>query len=1406
MKTPRIPTKAALTALALALGNGTMNAASVTLTNNDASNTTSLTSAGKWNNGAVPSAANDYYTGTNFIRTPQGSNYVTFAGHSLTLQPPDSQGTPMRSIIYKGAGNDTYIINNLTNAGGVINSGAGNVTPPTFTGNMMYVVSNSTIQADQGSFVIGYPLSGSADLTNTGGRTVYYTNNNSAFTGRFVVVGSSTIAFSNSVSGFPGNPAVSTPDQISLGAGCTLIDFKGMTYNNANGGITLGGAATINSSCPYGSATVIGVPIVDNGGGYSLSKSGGGTLTLSADNVFSGNFNLNGITTNSQLNINNANAIGTGTFVVQGGNFASIDNTSGSAITLANNNAQTWNNDFRFIGTSSLDMGNGTVSIAALRSITVVSNTFSVGQVTDGGAGYGLTKNGNGTLTLNGGGAYVGKTTINGGTLAIIGAGSTMYSTNVFIASGAKLDASAVGGLTLNAGEAFGGSGTMAGSLTDASGVVFIPGGSTTYGTLMVNGDLTLNGGAAMNFDLSNVTTPGSGTNDLIAVSGAFNLAGSTTLNVNFVNGVPPNGSIYTLIQYGSFSGSVDGLVAPAGTYITNNTTAGAIQLVTTHIPAVLTWQGDGSVNVWDVNTTANWLQSGTNQTFFGGDAVTFDNTGSASPAITLTGTIIPGSVTVNASQDYTFTGSGIEGSGVFTKAGSGTLVLDNNNTYTGPTVINGGVLQIGAGASTGTLGTGTVTNNSVLVFNRGDDVTASQAVTGTGSITNAGMAGTVLLSGNLSCESVNMFGYGSLVLSGSNTFAGPTLVSYGTLIARSTNALGSASGATVVRDGGQLFVDVNLNIADEPIFIDGVGVSSMGAIRKGGSGATTLGGPVTLTADATIYVDGGSTLTFTNGAGIQGANCALTLNGAGTGNVSNTISLGTGSLLVVGGTWNVAPTNAYSGKTTLTGGTLAILALPALGSVPASWTPDFINFNGGTLAVNTNLGVNSFEFVDGLRGLTFAAAGTLNVGTGASLTLSNDFTGAGTLTKSGTGTLNLVSSNTFTGTLYVDTSATAGSDGIVRITQSAVTASMASPISIRNNNSGSSTLQLDAVSGSVVITNEFRISCRNNTVPAIQSVSGNNTISGPVFIDVGGATLPFQSDVGLLTFSGEQKYVGTLTGGRTFTFLGAGNFLISGAILNSDNGAPISLAKGGAGMLTLSAANTYGNMTTVSNGVLLLTGSITSTGTVAVAGGTLAGTGVINDIVSVQSGAFLAPGAGNGSVGTLTINSNLTLAGTVSIDVNKSLGTFDRVIGVNQLTYGGTLVVTNLAGTLNVGDTFPIFSAVTPSGNFTSVTGSAGSGKGFSFNPTTGVLSVVQTLPTTPTNITFSVSGNNLILGWPESYKGWILQSQTNSLAVGINTNSASWSDVSGSETIYSTTIPINTANPTVFYRLRYP
>ena len=142
------------------------------------------------------------------------------------------------------------------------------------------------------------------------------------------------------------------------------------------------------------------------------------------------------------------------------------------------------------------------------------------------------------------------------------------------------------------------------------------------------------------------------------------------------------------------------------------------------------------------------------------------------------------------------------------------------------------------------------------------------------------------------------------------------------------------------------------------------------------------------------------------------------------------------------------------------------------------------------------------------------------------------------------------------------------------------------------------------------------------------------------------------------------------------------------------------------------------------------------------------------------------------------------------------------------NITYGGTLTVTNItsdATPLTTSDTFPLFSVSgSTSGNFTSIAGSPGAGLAYSFNPASGLLSIVgSSIASNPTNITFSVSGSTLSLSWPADHLGWILQSQTNSLAVGITTN---WFDMAGTASVTSTNLTINPADPTVFYRLRQP
>lgn len=78
-------------------------------------------------------------------------------------------------------------------------------------------------------------------------------------------------------------------------------------------------------------------------------------------------------------------------------------------------------------------------------------------------------------------------------------------------------------------------------------------------------------------------------------------------------------------------------------------------------------------------------------------------------------------------------------------------------------------------------------------------------------------------------------------------------------------------------------------------------------------------------------------------------------------------------------------------------------------------------------------------------------------------------------------------------------------------------------------------------------------------------------------------------------------------------------------------------------------------------------------------------------------------------------------------------------------------------------------------------------------------------TVDPTPPNIVATVSGSTLELSWPASHIGWTLQCQTNPLASGLNPSAGAWSDVSGSETTNVVSVPLDPANPTVFYRLRY-
>ena len=103
-----------------------------------------------------------------------------------------------------------------------------------------------------------------------------------------------------------------------------------------------------------------------------------------------------------------------------------------------------------------------------------------------------------------------------------------------------------------------------------------------------------------------------------------------------------------------------------------------------------------------------------------------------------------------------------------------GTWVLTGTNTYTGPTNVNGGILFIGNGGTTGSIQSiiANVAGGSTLGFNRSDAVSFAGTIAGAGA--------------------VQQLGTGTTTLTGTNTYTGGTTISAGTLQLGSGGATGS--------------------------------------------------------------------------------------------------------------------------------------------------------------------------------------------------------------------------------------------------------------------------------------------------------------------------------------------------------------------------------------------------------------------------------------------------------------------------------------------------------------------------------------------------------------------------------------------------------------------------------------
>jgi len=771
------------------------------------------------------------------------------------------------------------------------------------------------------------------------------------------------------------------------------------------------------------------------------------------------------------------------------------------------------------------------------------ATTFS-GVIQNGGGTLGLVLNGDATSTqtLAGMNTYTGGTTITSGTLQL-GDGTT----NNGSVMGNILNNSALAfanPLAQTYGGSISGSGTLtksgAGTLSLSGASSYSGGTSVSGGKLIVTSTGSLASGSALN-------VAGGATANL-AYAGATLGAVSNSGTLNFTNTIPPTDTV-------TLTGGLTG----AGT----TTFSANAQVVGTVSQGTITVAGNGTFDTLD--------------------GATLSITGAATIA-----TVNSGSLTVG-------------GSSTITTVSGGTMTL--NGTSTIPTVSGGTMTLNGTGGIT-TVSGGTLnlygTSASIGSLSGSDPITlGTTALT----ITNGYYGGSIQgANGSLSIASS-----GSVVLSGSNSYGGgTTLGSGGTLQIGNGGATGALATSSAITDNGTLIFNRNNTVA-QGVDFSGSAITGTGSLFQAGSGtlmltgANSYAGGTTIGSGGTLQLGGGSL------TGSLPTTSVITDNGTLLFNRSNTVMqgtdfgntiTGTGGLMQSGsGNLILAPTNGYSGITTLNSGTLSVSNL------------------AGNADTNDSLGVFSSN-----NGNLVLNGGTLNY-TGAAGTTNRSFTlGGGPVTITSTGALTFApadATNDAIGKPSTATTLTLAGEG---------TGTAANTLGIKLWDYGTAeAVSLVKAGGGTWI---LAAGIDNTTVHAPGLWSGNTTISagtlqlgatealpslstlkenkgtgtnGNVLIASGatldlhgfGNTINGLGDAGTVDAGNPSKITNLQANSTALLAVGDNNqtTTFSGVIQNGATGntGVIALAKFGTGTLTLNGSNTYSGDTTIQNGTVVL-------------------------------------------------------------------------------------------------------------------------------------------------------------------------------------------------------------------------
>ena len=1031
------------------------------------------------------------------------------------------------------------------------------------------------------------------------------------------------------------------------------VNTAGATIDglNGNGGVVSDSlASTFTVGFAGGTGSFSGI-LANGTGTLSLTKVGAGTQTLTGANTYTGVTTVNG----GVLSVSTMAAGGVASGIGAATNAAANLVLGGGTLQYTGASVTTDHNFTLTLGT-----------VSGINVSTAGTNLLVTGQsaATTGG----LTKTGAGTLSFTGANTYTGVTTINAGTL------------NAF---------------TIGNGGVAGG----VGAATNAAANLVLGGGTLQYSGANASTDrgFTLTGGTTSGFDVIG------GVSLTMTGAAAATTGGFTKLDTG------------TLILTGSEANTARPPAAGGVLQIGNGGVTGALGSGAIVDNATLTYDLGNTATVANaISGTGTLVQAGTGTTILTG-ANTYGATTISAGTLQIgnggsSGSLGAGPVTDNAALVFNLSGiavvpNAISGTGTLTQNGPGTTALTGTNSYSGVTTISAGILQIGNGGVTGTLGTAGVTDNATLAFNRSDAPVVGNVVSGTGGILQSGT--------------------GTTILTATETNTGVTTISAGTLQIGNAGTTGALGSGAVTDNATLTFNRSNASTVANTI-------SGSGAVVQNGAGTLTLTGTNTYTGATRVNA---GTLTLTGTLGDTAMTVASaprsphrTTNGSVTIANGGNLTGAQGSLLT-------------TGALTLASGANLNVGLSSPG------TSALFQVNGNmTLAGNLNItstgafGAGVYRLINYTGGITDngIVIGTVPAGTAANNYFIQTAVG---------NQVNLIDNVGASLNFWDGPGVATHNDGVIEgglRTWNAVNDNWTTASGATNGAQGPGFLVFEGTPGVVTVDNTAgQVSCTgmqfavtgysvtggaisiNDTGSGVTLRVGDGTAAGSAYVATiasviqngTGAGNVIKTDLGTLILTGANTYAGTTTiSGGTLQIGNAGTSGTLGAGAVTDNAALIfrrsdaytvanaisgtgTLTQSGVGATILTAANTYSGTTTVSGGTLQI-GNGGASGTL--------GTGAVTDnamltfdLSGTATVANLISGAG-GLTQAGTGTTILTAANTYGGITTVSAGTLQVGAGGTSGSLGAGAVTVSRTGVLafNRSDSITVSNAVSGTGS----------------------------------------------------------------------------------------------------------